>query len=530
MAEVEKASSSIKSLLLRQSFFQASVLLIFFNFLSKVLGYVREMAIAGFLGAKAFTDAFFLAQVIPLLGARLVMEALPLVFIPLYLREKEESEESAEKFASAVFWGVLFYLFLACIIIFAISNPLIRLIAPGATREQAVLVRSFLLFLLPVMAFQGLLGFFTAYLQAKRNFFFPAFAISLCNIPIILFLFLFARQYPFQSLVWGFNIGYFIPCLLLFFVLLYFGFNPLLSFNIFQPQIGRLLILLLPIVIGSGLAYIDMLIARSVAFSLGEGIVSVLNYSYRLIGIPLGLMAGSIGMAVFPFMSSKAAVLDELALASETMRSLRATWLISLPIAVLFIVLPQPIVRIMFERGAFSKEATQVTATMLCFFSLGVPAFTAWGLLNRTFYSLQDTITPLKLSFIQLAIDISLLLTLPKLMGYRGIPLATSFAITAGFIIQWDVLSRRLPKLKEGGILQSFYKVLLMCIVQSLFLLVFRHLLWTGREWGIVKEILLLAVIGGASFLLYLAMGYLVKYPEMTITSKIFLRMRKKKS
>lgn len=527
MAERETTRSSIKSLLLRQSFFQASIILVVFNFLSKVLGYVREMAIAGFLGAKAFTDAFFLAQIIPVLGASLLTSALPLVFIPLYLKEKENAEESAEKFASEAFWGVICFLLLICFVLYLVSGPLTRLIAPGASSEQLTLVRSFLLFLLPSMVFQGLVGFFTAYLQAKRNFFFPALAFSLYNIPIVFFLFLFARQYPFQSLVCGVNLGYFLSCLLLFATLFRFGFNPLLSFNIFGFQIRRLIILIFPIVIGSGLAYIDMLIARSVAWSLGEGIVSSLSYSYRLIGIPLGLMAGSISTAVFPFMSSQAALLEREALAKETLRSLNATWFVSLPIAVLFIVFPHSVIRIMFERGAFTPEATQVTAVMLRFFSFGIPALTAWGLLNRTFYSLQDTITPLKLSFIQLTIDIILLFTLPKLIGFRGIPLATSIAITVGFLVQFGVLTNKLPQLKGKEISHSFYKVLLMCFVQAIFLLFFYNILWIKQGMKLISEVFLLVSVGGSSFLVYIWVGHKIKYPGIENIQRVikkFLR------
>lgn len=525
MAEKETTSSSLKSLLLRQSFFQASVLIISFSFLSKVLGYVREMTIAGLLGAKAFTDAFFLAQVIPILGASLITSALPLVFIPLYLQEREKNEEEAEKFASALFWGVIFYIFLFSLAMFLLSAPLTKLIAPGFKGEQLLLTRRFLVYLLPLVLFQCLQGFFTAYLQAQKHFFFPAWGF-ICNIPIILSLFLFARQHPFQSLVLGFNLGYFLFFLILFLAALYLGFRPFLSFNFFHPAIRRLLILILPVVVGSGLSYIDMLIARSIGSYLGEGVISSLSYAYRLLGIPTGLMAGSISVAVFPFLSSQAVALDRGALARETMRALRATWLISLPIAVIFILLPQPIIRIMFERGAFTPEATQVTSTILSFFSYGVLAMTAWGILTRTFYSLQDTFTPLKVSFLQIALNISLLLTLPRFLGYRGIPIATSLSITLGCLLLWELLSQKLPEVKEERISEALSKVLAMCLVQAVFLFLTRRFLWEGRTWGLLSELLLLAVAGGASFLLFLGIGYLVKYPEMGMIKRILRRAR----
>ena len=521
-SQESKPKATIKSLLLRQSFFQASVLLIFFSFLSKVLGYVREMAIAGYFGARYFTDAFFLAQVIPLLGGTLITMAFPLVFIPFYLSEREQSEESAQKLASSIFWGVILYSVLAILIIILFSLPICKAIAPGFTEDQLLLLKRFLIALSPLIFFQSLAGFFTAYLQAQKHFLSPAFAGFLVNIPIISFLFLLARQIPFESLVYGFNLGYFAYSFILLPFALFFGFNPFASFNILHPLIKRFFLLLLPIVIGSSLSYIDMLIARALASKVGEGVVSALNYSYRLMGFPLGIMAGSIGTAVFPFMSSKAAILDSEAVSRETTRGLYATWLISLPVGAFFFVLSQPVVRVMFERGAFTPEATRITADMLAFFSLGIPAMTGWGIATRAFYSLQDTITPLKIGFYQILIDLALLFTLSKIMGYKGLPLATSISISIGFVILWLTLSQRLPQLRREKILISFGKAVLMCFVQGFFLYYIGHYVGIITRAGLARELLRLGSIGIISFLIYIGAGIMIKYPEIsTLTRKI---------
>jgi len=487
----------------------------FFSFLSKALGYVREMAIAGYFGARYFTDAFFLAQVIPVLGASFVTSALPLVFIPLYISEMEKDKESGESFASSVFWGIIFFVFIFSLIIFIGSAPITRLIAPGFSGEQLELTRRFLVSLLPLFFFQALGGFFTAYLQAQRHFLSPALVFSITNIPIILFIIFFAHSLPFQSLVWGFNIGYFIQCITLLPVAIYFGFNPLLSLNFLHPLVKRLLILILPVMVGSSLSYIDMLIARAVASSLGEGIISALNYSYRLMGVPLGLMAGSISIAVFPFMSSKASV-DRQALAKETMRGLYASWLVALPIGVIFFVLSQPIIRIMFERGAFTPQATKITADMLAFFSLGIPAMTAWQIATRAFYALQDTITPLKIGFLQIGIDISLLLTLPKLIGYKGLPLATSTSISMGFLLLWKLLCAKLTELKEDKLLPSFSKAVIMCVFQGLFSYGIAKLLWK-EKMALGKEVIIVGILSMIGFCLFILVGYLIRYPNLNI-------------
>ena len=506
--------AKVKSLLLRQSFFQASVLLMFFGFLSKALGYVRQMVIASYFGARYFTDAFFLAQLIPLLGAGFFINALPLVFVPLYTQERKKDKEASERFASAVFWGINFFVLFFSSVIFFASAPITKLVAPGFNGEELELTRRFLIFLLPLFLFQALSGFFTSYLQAQRHFFFPAFVGSLPNIPIIFFIVLFAHKMPFQSLVWSFSIGYFLQCITLLLVAIHFGFNPFLSFDFLQPLVKRLLILILPVVIGSSLSYIDMLIARAVASSLGEGIISALNYAYSLMEVPLGLMAGSIAIAVFPFMSSKPSV-DRKALTKETMRGLYASWLVALPIGVIFFVLSQPIIRIMFERGAFTPQATKITANMLAFFSLGIPAMTAWQIATRTFYSLKDSITPLKVGFIQIGIEISLLLTLPKLVGYKGLPLATAISISIGFLLLWALLCVKLPELREANISSTFFKAVVMCLLEGVFIYITSKFIWTGQKLNWKKEMTFTVIIGGIGFLFYFFIGYILRYPEI---------------
>jgi putative peptidoglycan lipid II flippase len=270
-----------------------------------------------------------------------------------------------------------------------------------------------------------------------------------------------------------------------------------------------------------------MLIARAVASSLGEGIISALNYSYSLMGVPLGLMAGSITIAVFPFMSSKASV-DRKALAKETMRGLYASWLVALPIGVIFFVLSQPIIRIMFERGAFTPEATKITADMLAFFSLGIPAMTAWQIATRAFYALQDTITPLKVGFIQIGIDIAILLTLPRIVGYRGLPLATAISMSIGFLLLWNALYKKLPELKGENILLYFGKSTLMCLSQGLFLYLMHNIFWKGEHITILKELLLLFVIGSVSIALYFFIGNITKYPGIDLMLKRFRRVTEK--
>jgi putative peptidoglycan lipid II flippase len=153
---------------------------------------------------------------------------------------------------------------------------------------------------------------------------------------------------------------------------------------------------------------------------------------------------------------------------------------------------------------------------MLAFFSLGIPAMTAWQIATRAFYALQDTITPLKVGFIQIAIDIALLLTLPRIMGYRGLPLATAISISIGFVILWWILCLSLPEIREEKLFYNFLKSLVMCLVQAISLYILIRYLKITHDSNRIKELLYAMLSGGVSFLLYIFTGYLIKYPHIS--------------
>jgi putative peptidoglycan lipid II flippase len=166
---------------------------------------------------------------------------------------------------------------------------------------------------------------------------------------------------------------------------------------------------------------------------------------------------------------------------------------------------------------------------MLAFFSLGIPAMTAWQIATRAFYALQDTITPLKVGFLQIGIDIPLLLTLPKLIGYKGLPLATAISMIIGFVALINILHKELVGLNGMDILVSFAKVVIMCIVQGLVLYGAKLILWKEGHFTLAKELISTFAVGSGSMVLYFIVGFLIKYPDIDIISPKINNLLKRK-
>jgi putative peptidoglycan lipid II flippase len=155
---------------------------------------------------------------------------------------------------------------------------------------------------------------------------------------------------------------------------------------------------------------------------------------------------------------------------------------------------------------------------------------TAWQIATRAFYALQDTITPLKVGFIQIGIDIALLLTLPRIVGYRGLPLATAISMTIGFLILWRVLTKELKEIKDKELFPALAKAASMCIMQGLFLYAFLPFFERGHKRSSLKDGFIVFTAGVSSFLLYLLIGYVLRYPEISslikkLSRKIRLRI-----
>jgi putative peptidoglycan lipid II flippase len=150
---------------------------------------------------------------------------------------------------------------------------------------------------------------------------------------------------------------------------------------------------------------------------------------------------------------------------------------------------------------------------MLAFFSLGIPAMTAWQIVTRVFYSLQDTVTPLRVSFLQIIIDIAFLLTLPRILGYKGLPLATSLSISIGFLILWLVLYNKLPEIREENIFFNFLKVFAMCLVEGLILYLVFPFLSPGHNMGIIKQLVALTIAGTIGTCSFLLTGFATRFP-----------------
>lgn len=461
---------------------KAAAGMVLVSLLSKVLGFGRETVIAAQLGATADGDAFKVASFIPMMLFNIIAAALGTTFIPLLTElETQRGERELDRYvANVTNTIVLFTLVFAGL--GALLNPwLVKLIAPGFKAETYHLTVELVYWLLPSLVMLGFIGLSTGYLNYRQVFARPVMGSVVFNIIIIGGLLVLVPWLGVKGAVVAMLLAYTGQVLYQLAVAVRYGFRlrPVLKWR--DPYLKRMLQLALPVIVGTAVWTLSTMVDRIFASSLAEGSISALDYAARLNSFALGLFVAAIGSVYFPTLSKAGTLRDWAAFNSHLQRAVNINIYIVLPMAVGLLVLNQPIVSLLFERGVFDSRATAMTAGALAYLALGLLAFALRDIFSRAFYSLQDTLTPLSNGIMTVVLNIGLNALLVRVMGLNGIALATSLASNLMILYLGWRLKGKVPALNYRPIWAAVAKALLAVLVMAL--VVKGCDLWLARFW-----------------------------------------------
>lgn len=475
------------------------------TFLSRILGFVRDMVLAKFFGASPAADAFYVAFRIPNLLRELFAEgSMSAAFIPVfteYLTTKTKAE--AKELGRAAF-SILFLILSIVVSLGILFSPqIVRVIAPGFLREpgQFQLTIELTRLMFPFLLFISLAALAMGVLNSTRHFAPPAFSSGIFNVVSILLLLGFTPLFP--EPVYAAAIGVALGGLAQFLIqmpALYqegFAFSfrrPIWPFHPGVVQMGKLL---LPTTLGLSVMQINILVNTLLASYLPIGSVSYLYYGLRLIHFPLGIFAVALATALLPTLSAHASKGDTEALRRSFSFGLRLVFFIMFPAMLGLILFRVPIVHLLFEHGAFDHFATLGTAEAVLYYSLGLWAFAGVRIIVPVFYSLQDTKTPVKIGIFAVAINLLLNLLLIIPMKHSGLALATSLSAMFNFSFLFLILRRRIGRVDGKRIVFSHFKVVLASlsmIPASIWLN--SHRLWSlPGAWAMKSFLLAMAIL-----------------------------------
>jgi integral membrane protein MviN len=425
--------------------------------LARVLGMARDMVLYSWFGRSAVTDAYNAAFTIPdFIYMLLVGGALSSAFIPVfssYLARNREDE--AWEVTSIVFNYAMLLMLVLIIVGEVFTRPLIIMLVPGLPPEQITLAVSLTRVMFFQTVFMTLSGIALGILNSKQHFSTPAIGSILYNVGIIAVGICFARELGIMAFSIGVVVGSILNLAVQIPALLQAGMRYYPSFNLRHPGFRQIMILMLPILLGLSITQINLIVTQYLASGLTEGAISALRLAQRLMQLPIGIFGIPIAMAIFPSMNLQV-VRNEINDFKRTFSlGLRAVFLITIPASVGLIALREPIIGLLFQQGKFTAADTVSTGLVLAFYCIGLFAYSAIPLLNRVFYSLQDTITPVVVGVVSVALNIGFALLLVGPTEERGLALAYSLAGVLNVVILLGILKLRLGSIDGYKIMKS---------------------------------------------------------------------------
>ena len=497
--------------------------------ISKFLGFAREASLAAVFGATYATDAYLMGQTIPVAIFSAVSAALGSTFIPVFSQVRQaHGRDAAHKMVSSVINATVLLAVAFITIGEFFVGPLTRIVAPGFHGEVYALTVSMTRIMFPMVLFQALSGLLTGMLQADDNFAIPAMTSLAYNITIIGSILLLGSKFGIRAVGAGTVVAIAAQVVLKLPAIARTGYrwSPILNLN--DPGLRRMGALIGPVLLATFAGQVSTLVNRMLVSGLAEGSLAALNYATRLMGLVPGVVGTSIITVMYPTLSRLSAADDWQRYSKAFSESIKMISFVLVPAAVGMAVLRVPMVRIVFERGAFDSTATQATAWALLFLSPAVALFTLRDMTGRAFYALQDTTSPMMVSIFSAGINIVLNLVLVGPLAQGGLALANTLSSAFGAGVLLWILRKKLAStgasspVSLGGkaILDSLWRVLIASAIMGVVVWLTHGALEIyipGR--AVLMQLVCLAIAVIVGVICYVALVFILRVPEAGVVA-----------
>ena len=501
---------------------KATIVLMIVTMLSKVLGFGRELVLTYIYGADAIADVYITSLSIPGVLFATIASALGTTFIPLFFEiEKLKGRKKSLLFANNIFNIVIVLTIIIAIFGFIFAKPLVKLFAMNFEGEKLSLAIDFTRIMIFGIVFIGLSNIMTSWLQINGNFTIPGMVAYPYNILIIGGILLSATGDP-RIMAIGTLIGIASQFVFQIPFAIKSGYKYKLYLNLNDEYIKKMIMLIMPVFIGIAVNQLNTIIDRSLASTLGDGAITILNSANRLNNFVLGIFITTISTVIYPMLSKLSNENNKEKLKETIVKSINSVVLLIIPISVGAIILAEPVVRIVFERGAFNSDATSITAIVLACYSIGMIGFALRDVLSRVFYSIQDTRTPMINGALAMGMNIVFNIILVKFLGHAGLALATSISALICIVLLFNSLKKKIGYFGQDKIIKTTLKSLIAAIVMGVVTYFMYNTLAKLLGLGFIKEALALLGSVGIGAIVYGILVIILKVEEVnTITNMI---------
>ena len=493
------------------------------NIISRLLGLVREQVIGAVFGVKMATDVFTVASAVPtMVYDLLVSGAISAALVPVFTDYADSHDrEELSRIISAVMTLAAAALAVLVAVLMVLAPLLVDIIGGGFDAEAKAATTHLVRLMLPAVLFMGTSGILTASLYARQRFTLPAFAVAVYNLGVILGAVLLAGRIQVTSLVIGVLVGAMLQVAIQLPGMRGIHLRPVLDLS--HPGVRAILKLYAPVALGLIVTNTGVIIDRYLATHTGEGSIAAMRFATQLVQFPLGLVATATSFAVLPTLARAASSeqrTEDYGLSvpvsaqssvprpqsssyAATLRmGMKMILVLIVPAAVGLAVLREPVVQLLFQRGAFDRSATALTSLAFLGYSPEIAFAAVDQLLIFAFYARKDTKTPVLVGVMAIFVYLVVALTLIRPFGMLGLVLANAAQITSHAVMLLWLMNRRVSGVVNRELAGFLGRIITAAAVMGfacqLVLMVAGHLAATGP--GVALLVAMAAAVGIAVY------------------------------
>lgn len=501
-------------------------ILMIITLISKVFGLLRETVLSSLFGTGDIASAFMITQTIAIILVSFISGGLATGFIPTYnLVVKKHGRRAGDHFTSNVNNIVVLIMTVFAILGIIFTEQIVSFYVPGYTGYRYELTVFMVRFAMVTIIPSIMAAVFRGFLNANDNFYPQNLQGFILNTLSIITLFIAHRTGKDIVLAVG---------LMLAISLQYFLYIPAVKKQDFHydfridfkdPYVRRLLILAIPIILGSAVTQINIMIDNNIASIVDEAGVASLNYANKLVSFADGIIITTMATVVFPELSRRAINRDMVGLKETVLSSLSTMSILVLPATVGLMIFAKPIVELVFERGQFTPEDTLITSGALIMYALSLMGIAIREIMSKSFYSLGDTKTPTITMVYMVIVNVLGNIILSRMLGIQGLALATSISSIFGAVVLAVKLRKnigRFPRIRKYmiDILKMFISTILMAAISFSIYQLLLGLISSNILALLIAIIIAVIVYGGSLIVL--------KVDELKIIINAFLKRGKK--
>jgi putative peptidoglycan lipid II flippase len=505
----------------RSGIAQAAALVTGLTALSAVLGFLRDVVIAGVFGAGAQLDAFLVAQGLMNLVLAMIAGAMAKATVPVLAAQNSTAQNSTEgdsnKAAhtlSVVLTVTLLVLGLGSLIMALAASSVVTVLAPGFKGEQAELAASLTRIVLIATVLRSGTNLLAAAAEAHRRFFWSAMQGVPFNLIMIVAAVVFGPRYGVYALAVGFVVGSGARLLCQLVPIHALRLRLRASWDLKDPGFRSIAKLIPPLLVGSALGNANTMVDRAVGSMVGEGTISALSYAWRIISLGQTLLVASLLTALYPAFGAAAGSRDLLEMRRLVGRGLSTVATVLMPVWGFLMVCSVPLVALIFEHGSFTPSDTQHTATAILWYA---PALLALGwreMVVRASYALGDSRRPVTVFIMAMTINVVGDFTLGLTFGIAGIAASTSLSVLFAAVANTVLLGRRHDAVDLRSLPLMVGRTGAAAAVGTAAGAGVYWLLDPHLSTGLVNEILLLVPVGLTLVAVFIGVLYALRAPE----------------